>query len=153
MSIQAQLDTELKDAMRAKDADLVACIRQLKSKVQETTNAADFKGPVDDALYQRVIGSYSKSLEKGMAELAAGGERGAALVTKYQAEIDYLKKYMPKQLSESEALVVVKAAIAETGAQSSKQSGQVMGAVMKTHKGLIDAGLVKRLVEKELPQA
>jgi uncharacterized protein YqeY len=150
MSIEEQLNADLKDQMRAKNADTVACIRQLKSKVQETVNAKGFSGPVDDALYQKVIASYVKSLEKGIGELQAAGERGAPLRAKYQAEIDYLGKYMPKLLGEAETLALVKKAIATAGATDPKQAGKVLGVLMKEHKGQIDAALAKSLVEREL---
>jgi uncharacterized protein YqeY len=150
MSIEEQLNADLKEQMRAKAADTVACIRQLKSKVQETVNAKGFSGPVDDALYQKVIASYVKSLEKGISELQAAGDRGEALRARYQAEIDYLARYMPKLLGEADTLVLVKKAIAASGVNDPKQAGKVLGVLMKEHKGQIDTTLAKRLVEREL---
>ncbi len=149
MSIEAQLDGALKDAMRAKDADRVACIRQVRSKVQEAMNAPDFKGPSDDAFYQRIIASYVKSLEKSMVELAQGGERSKPLRDKYEAEVTYLKAYLPKQLSEAETKALVDKTIASLGAGPG-QAGKVMGAIMKDHKGQVDSALVKRLAEEAL---
>ena len=150
MSIEEQLNEDLKNAMRSKAADTVACIRQLKSKVQETVNAKDFKGPVDDALHQRVIASYAKSLEKAIGELAAAGERSQPLRDKYAAEITYLGKYMPKMLSEAETLALVKKAIATLDITDPKHGGKVLGSLMKEHRGSIDAQMAKSLVEKEL---
>lgn len=150
MSIQQKLDDALKTAMRAKETDTVACIRQLKSKVQEATNQPGFKGPVDDALYQQVIGSYAKSLEKGIAEFASAGERGAALVARYKSEIAYLAQYLPKLLGEAETKELVKKALKDLNITDPKQSGKVLGALMKTHRGLIDPGLAKQLAESLL---
>lgn len=150
MSIEEQLNEDLKTAMRSKAADTVACIRQLKSKVQETVNAKDFKGPVDDALHQKVIASYVKSLEKGISELLAAGERSQPLRDKYAAEIAYLGKYMPKMLSEAETLDLVKKAIATLGITDPKQAGKVLGVLMKEHRGSMDTHLAKTLAEKEL---
>lgn len=153
MSIEEQLNDDLKNAMRSKAADTVACIRQLKSKVQETVNAKGFSGPVDDALHQKVIASYVKSLEKAIVELQAAGERSKPLCDKYAAEIAYLGKYMPKMMSEAETLALVKKTIAALGVTDPKQAGKVLGALMKEHKGSIDAGLAKGLVEKTLSGA
>lgn len=150
MSIEAKLDQDLKNAMRERSADLVACIRQLRSKVQEAMNAPDFKGPADDAFYQRVIGAYVKSLEKGIGELAAAGDRGRALCDKYAAEITYLRQYLPQLLGEEETRAIVAAAIAKLGAQGAKQAGAVVGAVMKEHKGQVDPAAVRRIAEQAL---
>lgn len=150
MSIQEKLEQALKDAMRAKQADTVACIRQLKSKVQEATNQPGFKGAVDDALYQQVISSYAKSLEKGIAEFASAGERGEALVSRYKSEIAYLSQYLPKMLGEADTRKLVEKVLKDLSITDVKQSGKVLGALMKTHRGLIDPALAKSIAESLL---
>jgi uncharacterized protein YqeY len=150
MSIQETLEAALKDAMRSKAVDTVACIRQLKSKVQEAVNQPDFKGKVDDALYQQVIASYVKALEKGIGEFAAAGDRGKPLVERYRTEIAYLSQYLPKMLGEADTRVLVEQAIAALKITDPKQSGRVIGELMKKHKGRIDTGLAKQLAESLL---
>lgn len=150
MTIENQLNDELKANMRAKNADVVACIRQLKSKVQEATNAKDFAGEVNDALYQQVIASYVKSLQKAIGEMESAGDRSQAIRAKYTAEIGYLNKFMPKMLDEAATRTLVRKAIETSGVTDAKQSGKVLGALMKQHKGEIDPALAKRLVEAEL---
>jgi len=150
MSIEQQLNDDLKTQMRAKAQDTVACIRQLKSKIQETVNADGFKGAVDDALYLKVIASYIKSLEKGITELAAAGERSQPLRDRYAAEIAYLGRYLPPVLSEAETLVLVQQTVHALGVTDPKQSGKVLGAVLKEHQGKVDAALVRRLVGQVL---
>lgn len=153
MSIEAQLNDAMKRAMRSGDKDRLACIRQLKSKVQEAANAKDFTGVVDDALYQRVIESYVKSLRKGLAELEGAGERGEALRNKYQGEIDYLSEFLPQKLAEAETRALVQQAVADTGAREPREAGRVMGVIMKAHKDAVDPALVRRLVDEELAGA
>lgn len=150
MSIEQQLGEALKDAMRAKDKSLIACIRQVRSKVQEAVNAKGFSGEVDDALYQNTIGAYIKSLKKGIEELEAAGSRSEELRTSYAAEIAYLEQFLPQLKSEEETRELVRAAIAQGGVTDVKQVGKVMGLVMKEHKGEVDAGLVRALAEQEL---
>ena len=150
MSIETQLDEALKAAMRSKDADRVACIRQVRAKVGEAKVAKGFDGKVDDALHQRIIGSYVKSLQKAGEELGAAGDRGEELRRKYAAEVAYLEQFLPKLLGEAETRELVVRAIAESGVDDLKQSGKVMGAIMKTHRQQVDAGLVRRLVEEAL---
>lgn len=150
MTIEAELTEALKDAMRAKDKDLIACIRQVKSKIQEAVNAKGFAGEIDDSLYQKTIGAYVKMLKKGIEELEAAGTRGDELRSKYAAEIAYLDKYLPQLKSEEETRELVKAAIAEGAVTDVKQVGKVMGLLMKNHKGEVDADLVRTLAEQEL---
>ena len=61
MSIQEDLTTRMKDAMRAKDKPMLNLIRMLKSKMGEKTTAKGFSGEVDDALWIEVITRYAKS--------------------------------------------------------------------------------------------
>jgi uncharacterized protein YqeY len=147
MSLLDQLNEEMKTAMRAKNPQVVSCIRQVKAKVTDATKAKGFKGEVDDALVTDVISSYCKQLEKGITEL---GEAGSELAAQYQAEIDYLRKYLPELLGEDETRVIVKAAMTAHGVTDPKQSGRLMGVIMKDHKGKIDPGLTRRIVEEEL---
>jgi uncharacterized protein len=151
MTLEQRLGDEMKDAMRQKDVDRLACVRQVRAKAQEAMNAPDWKGPADDAFYQRIIGSYVKMLEKSLGEFAQAGDKGKALTDKYQKEITYLRQYLPQQLGEPEVKALVAAAIQTLGATSKKQVGQVVGAIMKEHKGKVDPGLVKQLVEQALP--
>ena len=146
MSIEAKLDAELKDAMRARDSDRLGCIRSVRAKVQEVVNTKDFKGAVDDALYVKVINSYVKSLQKAIDEMRGAGP----VVDKYRAEIVYLQPYLPQLLDEAATAELVKKTIAALGVTDPKQSGKVMGAIMKEHKDEVDAAVVKRLVGEAL---
>jgi uncharacterized protein YqeY len=150
MSIEKQLDDDLKAAMRAKEPGRVACVRQVRAKTQEAMNAPGFKGPTDDAFYAQVIGTYVRWLQKAMGELEAAGEKGKALRDSYQAEVTYLAQYLPKLLDEAQTRALVTEAIAATGAKAPSDAGKVMGAVMKAHKAEVDASLVKRLADEAL---
>ena len=68
MSIETELTQELQEGMRQKDSDRVACIRQVKAKMQERVNAKGFTGEVNDELWLEVIGSYVKMLKKSIED-------------------------------------------------------------------------------------
>lgn len=146
-SIATRLDEDLKAAMRAKDQPKVAAIRQLRSKAQEAMNAADFKGPADDAFYQKIIVSYSRMLEKGIGDLANAGDRGKALIDSYRNEITYFQQFLPKLLGQAETQAIVTKTVESLGVKEPKDVGRVVGTIMKEHKGAVDPGLVKTLVE------
>ena len=150
MTIEAELDQELKNAMRAHEAGTVACIRSVKARVKEATTAKGFSGPVDDALYRRVIGSYVKQLKNAFPELEAAGDKGRALLEAYGTEVTYLDRYLPKLLGEAETRALVEKVVADLGATDPKRAGQVMGAVMKLHRESVDPALVKKIVDELL---
>jgi uncharacterized protein len=150
MSIQEDLRAKLKAALRASDRRSADVIRMIESKVTERRTAKGFQGEVDDDLYRDVIAAYKKSLEKGRAEYERGGERGAEAVAELDWEIDFCQQFLPAQLGDDEIRAAVKEAIAELGASGQKMAGRVVGAVMKQHKGRVDAGRVKAIAAEEL---
>lgn len=150
MTIQEDLRAKLTAAIKAKDMQTANLIRMLDTKVMERRTAKGFKGEVDDALYVEVIAAYRKSMAKAKVEYEKHGERGRERAAELHFEVDFCAQYLPSQLGEDEVRAAVRAAIAELGASGPKMTGRVMGAVMKKHKGLVEAPMVKRLVSEEL---
>jgi uncharacterized protein len=150
MSIEVQLNDLLKEAMRAKDAQTADCIRMIKTKHMERRTAAGFKGPLDDNLWLDVIGAYQKQLRKAREEYVAVGERGADALPQLDFEIAFCARFLPKLASDDDVRAVVRETIVRMGASDSKQSGRVMGDIMKSYKGKFDPSAVKRIVEEEL---
>lgn len=150
MSLEADFRTQLTAALKAKDLRTANVIRMLITKVTERRTAADFKGEVDDALYRDVIAAYKKSLEKARVEYVAAGARGAEHIVELDFEIAYCAGFLPTQLDRDAVVAAVRAAIAEAGATDLKMAGRVVGAVMKKHKGEVDAGVVKQVAEELL---
>jgi|SRR5882724_5127063 len=150
MSIEAQLNDLLKDAMRAKDARTADCIRMIKTKHMERRTAAGFKGPLDDNLWQDVVAAYQKQLRKAREEYASLGERGADALPQLDFEVGFCARFLPKVAGDDEVRVAVRETIASMGAADPKQSGRVMGEIMKANKGKFDPSAVKRIVEEEL---
>ena len=150
MSIQEDLATELKDALRAKDQPRKDAIRSVETEVARAKSEPGFAGEVDDELYVKVIGSYVKKMTKAIAEYEDLGERGQEMATKLSYETDYLSRWLPQKLGEEATLDLVTAAISELGINDPGQAGQVMGHIMKTHKSSVDGSLVKRLVGEAL---
>jgi uncharacterized protein YqeY len=150
MSIEVQLNDLLKDAMRAKDARTVDCIRMIKTKHMERRTAAGFKGPLDDNLWLEVVAAYQKQMRKAREEYAAVGERGADALPQLDFEIGFCARFLPKVAGDDEVRFVVRETIVRMGAADPKQSGRVMGEIMKAHKGKFDPSAVKRIVEEEL---
>ncbi len=151
MSIKEQLATELKEAMLAKDAARRDVIRQIETEVSVVKSDPGYEGEVDDALYEKVISSYVKKMDKSREEYASYGDRGAAMAAKLEFEVDYLSRWLPKTLDEPTTRQLVEEAIAELGVQGDEKSaGRVIGHIMKANGKAVDGGLVNRLVREAL---
>ncbi|MFM7142194.1 MAG: GatB/YqeY domain-containing protein [Alphaproteobacteria bacterium] len=146
MAIEERLGEELKQAMRSKDQRTLDVIRMIKSKIAERRTA---KGatPVDEAAVQEVVASYRKQMQKAVEEYAKLGEKGAAQVEQLRFEIEYCSKFLPATMDESALRTLVAERIASLGVTDPKQVGRLVGDVMKTHKGQVEAGDVKRVAE------
>jgi uncharacterized protein YqeY len=150
MPIDAQLLELLKEAMRAKDARTADCIRMIKTKHMERRTAAGFKGPLDDALWLDVITAYQKQLRKSREEYAAIGARGADAIEQLDFEIGFCARFLPKAASDDEVRAIVRETVARLAISDAKQSGRLVGEIMKANKGKVDPASVKRIVEEEL---
>lgn len=151
MSIQEDLTVELRDAMKSQDARRRDVIRQIQTEVATAKTQPDFHGEVDDALYQKVIGSYVKKMDKSRSEYADMGERGQAMADKLAFEVEYLSRWLPQKLDEGETRKLVAAAIADLGVEGDeKAAGRVTGHLMKSRGNDLDGSLVNRIVREEL---
>lgn len=151
MSIQQELATELKDAMKSGDTRRRDVVRQVQTEVATAKTQPDFRGEADDAFYEEIIASYVKKMDKARAEYAEMGERGQAMAEKLAFEVDYLSRWLPKKLDEDETRELVLEVIGELGvAGDERAAGRVTGHLMKTHGKDLDGALVNRLVREEL---
>jgi hypothetical protein len=125
-------------------------LRMLKSKLQERRTAKGFSGQVDDALVLDVIAAYRKQLQKALAEFEKVGERGTAQAAQLRFEIALCEGYLPKGLDEAVLRALVSERLQALGIADPKQVGRLVGDVMKTHKGQVEAGDVKRIAEELL---
>jgi len=105
---------------------------------------------VDDALVLDVIGAYRKQMQKAVAEFDKVGERGAAQAAALRFEIEFCERYLPKTMDDAAVRALVRERIAALGVADAKQVGRLVGDIMKTHKGQVEAGDVKRIAEELL---
>ncbi|MDX2022981.1 MAG: GatB/YqeY domain-containing protein [Deltaproteobacteria bacterium] len=150
MPIDVQLNDMLKEAMRNKDSRAANCVRMIKTKFMERRTAPGFKGELNDELWLDVITAYQKQMKKSRDEYAGLGDRGAEALEQLDYEIAFCQKFLPQLAGEDEVRAAVNAVVAASGVTDVKQSGKVVGEVMKANKGKFDAAMVKRLVEEAL---
>ena len=150
MSLEQTLNDTLTRAIREKDGRAADIVRMIKSKIGERRTAKGFAGRVDDALIVDVIGAYRKSLQKALPDYEKAGERGQAQLAQLRFEIEYLERWLPKGLDEAALRALVRERMSALGVTDAKQVGRLVGDVMKTHKGQVEAGDVKRIAEELL---
>lgn len=146
MSLKNQLTSDMKEAMKAKQAVRLGTIRQLRSAIKN--KEIDLGKELDDDAVISVIGTQVKQRREA-AQMYRDNQR-PELADKEEAELVVLQDYLPAQLSEAELRVIVAAVIAETGASSVKELGKVMPQVIARTRGAADGKLVSRLVREQL---
>jgi uncharacterized protein YqeY len=147
MSLLSTLDQTLTQAIREKDQPTADVVRMLKTKLTERRTAKGFDGAVDDALVLDVIGAYRKQLQKALAEYEKLGERGAGQAARLRFELAFCERFLPRGLDADALRALVTARLATLGLSDPKQVGRLVGDVMKTHKGQVDAAEVKKVAE------
>jgi uncharacterized protein YqeY len=150
MGLEQTLDDALKTAIKDKDLRTADVVRMIKSKLTERRTAKGFAGVVDDALVLDVIGTYRKQLQKALVEFEKAGERGAAQAAQLRFEIAYCERFLPRGLDENALQALVRERLGALGITDVKQLGRLVGDVMKSHKGQVEAADVKRVAESLL---
>jgi uncharacterized protein len=150
MALEQQLTEALTQAMRDKDTRTADVVRMLKTRLTERRTGKGFAGEVDDAVVTDVIGAYRKQLQKALAEYDKLGERGAGQVAQLRFEIEFCERFLPKGLDATALRSLVQERARALGITDPKHVGRLVGDVMKTHKGQVDAGDVKRIAEELL---
>ncbi len=146
MSLKDQLMQDMKVAMKAKQVVRLGTIRQLRSAIKN--KEIELQQELDDSAILSVIGTAVKQRREA-AQMYNDNDR-LELAAKEEAELLVLQQYLPVQLSEAEVRDLVAAVIAESGATSMKERGQVMPQVMARTKGSADGKLVNQLVRELL---
>ncbi len=150
MSLERELTDRLTQAIKTKDAPTADVVRMIKTRLQERRTAKDFSGTINDTVVLEVIGAYRKLLQKAIAEYEKLGERGAEQAAKLRFEMGFCEGYLPKGLDEAAVRALVQERIRALGIADAKQVGRLVGDIMKTHKGQVEAADVKRMAEELL---
>lgn len=147
MSLEEQLNQDLKQAMRNKEKLRLSVIRMVKSSLQ---NEAIHLGvnSLSEAAELTILARELKQRNDSLQEVTALGRTD--LIENLEKEIDILHDYMPQQLSDEELQTLIKNTISELGVTSKKDFGKVMGVLMPKVKGKADGSKVQQLVQQQL---
>lgn len=149
MTLLQQVDSDLKDAMRAKDATRLGVLRMLKSALKYgAIEKSGADAELSDADAVQVIRKQAKQRQDSIASFEKGGR--LELVEKEKAELAILNSYLPQQLGPDELAKVVRQTIAEVGASSKAQMGAVMKALQAKVGDRADGRTLSQEVQKQL---
>lgn len=149
MTLTEQIDCDLKEAMKARDAFKLGTLRMLKSALKYSAiEQGGASVMLSDANAVAVIRKQVKQREDAIFSFEQGGR--PELAEKEKSEIALLKVYLPQGLSEAELQALVKEAIAEVGATSKAQMGAVMKVAQEKAAGRADGRQLSAAVQQAL---
>lgn len=148
MSLSDKINNDIKEAMKAKDQAALRSLRAIKSAIllaqTEKGGAKELDETQEIQLLQKLVKSRRDSLDifqqQGRDDLAA----------KEEEEIAVIERFLPKQMSDEEVEQVISDIIAQTGADSMKDMGKVMGMASKQLAGKADNKKISELVKAKL---
>ncbi len=145
MSIVEQINSDLVQAMKAKEAERLSALRMVKTalKLRET----ELPGGVDDTEAARVLNTLLKQRRDASEQYRAAGR--IELAEKEEREGQIIETYLPAAASEQDLSNAIDEAIAETGASSMKD----MGAVMKSARARLEGKTVDGKTMSEMVKA
>jgi uncharacterized protein YqeY len=150
MDFQARIDQDLKEAMKARDADRLSVIRMLKSALKMASieqGGADAR--LDDAAALGIVRKELKKRQDSIEQYKKGGR--PELAAKEEFEVTVLQSYLPRPLTEAELRDLVQESIAEVGASSKAQMGAVMKVAVAKSAGRADGKALSAAVSAALP--
>ncbi|WP_289054070.1 GatB/YqeY domain-containing protein [Carboxylicivirga marina] len=148
MSLEAQINNDIKEAMKAKDRIRLEALRGIKKEIIEAKTSKGAADEVSDADVMKIVQKMVKQ-RKDAAELFKSQNR-EDLAEKELAEIEAINVYLPKQLTQEELTPIVKEIIEKVGASSMKEMGKVMGIASKELAGKADGKDISIVVKQLL---
>jgi uncharacterized protein YqeY len=146
MSLNTQIKSDIKDAMRAKDTVKRDTLRNIQASIKQIE--VDERRDVTNTDVENIMMKYLKQREDAKAQFADAGRDD--LVAKEDAEIAIVKAYLPEPMDDTELESVLKEVIASVSAESMKDMGKVMGAAKATIGNRADGGRINQMVKKLL---
>lgn len=148
MALFEQVSSDIVQAMKAKDKVRLEALRNIKKVFIEAKTAPNANDTLEDATALKLLQKLAKQ-GRDSASLYTQQNR-ADLAEAEMAQVNVIESYLPKALSTEEIEAAVKTIIAETGAQSIKEMGKVMGMASKQLAGKASGSAISEVVKRLL---
>ncbi len=146
MSLKATIKAEIIKAMKAKEKVRLGTLRLVSAAIKQIE--VDERIELDDARTLAVLEKMTKQRKDSIDQFSKAGRTD--LVDIEVAELAIIGEFMPAALSPEEVSALIEKAIAETGAESMKDMGKVMGIVRAATSGLDDTGAISGMIKAKL---
>lgn len=148
--LREKLAEAVRTAQKSQDRKRVSTLRLVNAAITDRDIALRGKGKdkADDEEVLDILAKMVKQREESSKAYLDGGRQ--ELADQEQLEIAIIREFLPKQLSEDELRSAVVEVIAETGAESLRDMGKVMGLLRERYRGQIDMGEAGGLIKAKL---
>ena len=144
--LKKSITDDMKSAMKAKDRQALKAVRMILEAIKQ--KEIDERIELNDAQVMTVIQKMVKQRKDSISQFSDAGR--SDLVEIEEAELEIINNYMPEQLSEEEVASFVDKAINDSGANSMKDMGKLMGMLKSQLQGKADMSLVSQLIKSRL---
>ena len=144
--LKQHITDDMKSAMKAKDKQALKAVRMMLEAIKK--KEIDERIELDDAQVMTVIQKMVKQRKDSISQFSDAGRTD--LVEIEEAELEIINNYMPEQLSDEDVALVVDKAINDSGANSMKDMGKLMGMLKVQLQGKADMSLVSQLIKSRL---
>ena len=144
--IKIQIESAVKDAMKARDKQRLGTLRLMMAEFKRVE--VDERIELDDTRVLAILDKMVKQRKDSLEQYQNAGRTD--LAEQEQFELSVIDEYTPEALSEEEVLTLLDEAIAETGASSMKDMGALMASLRPKLQGRADMGAVSQLVKSRL---
>ena len=141
-----EIKSNMKDAMRNKEKTRLAAIRMLLAAIKQIE--VDQRIDITDIHILSILDKMIKQRRDSISQFEAAGRQELADIEK--VEIEALQVYMPQPLTDDEISVLIDTAMTETGAESMRDMGKVMGILKPKLQGRADMGVVSDKIKQKL---
>ena len=146
MTLKGQIQDDMKTAMKSGDKDRLKVVRLILAAIKQIE--VDERIELDDAAVLTVLNKMVKQRRDSITQFRDGGREDLATIE--SDEIDVLQQYLPEQLSAADLDELIARAIDESGAESIRDMGKVMGLVKAKAAGRADMGAIGAQVKARL---
>ena len=146
--LEQEISKGIMEAMKAKDTVRLSALRNIKKYIIEAKTAGASVDVLPDAEVIRIITKLAKQGTDSATIYAQQNRQD--LADEELGQVAVFQEFLPKQLSDAELAEAVKAIIAETGAESMKDMGKVMGVASKRLAGQADGKDISAKVKELL---
>lgn len=148
MALEQEVMQKMKEAMKAKDTVALASLRSIKSEILKAKTASSNKEEMNEAEELKLVQRLVKQRKDSAQTYKEQNREDLAESELEEAKI--IEQFLPAQLSEEEIDREVKSIIEETGANSMKDMGKVMGLASQRLAGKADGKTISKIVKDNL---